>query len=133
MLYIESRRLGRKTALGFLMLAFVIGAQVLVGGWGLYQMHREMSSQLVSLSDFQVESLRLKVGLNEMRKLEKDILLSGASSATGINSAENRWQSALNNALKQVEHLLSEVNENQEHAALFNQLSPPPQPAQVSA
>mgnify|MGYP003589894818 CR=1 FL=1 len=40
MLYIESRRLGRKTALGFLMLAFVIGAQVLVGGWGLYQMHR---------------------------------------------------------------------------------------------
>ena len=81
MLYIESRRLGRKTALGFLMLAFVIGAQVLVGGWGLYQMHREMSSQLVSLSDFQVESLRLKVGLNEMRKLEKDKQLNASQRA----------------------------------------------------
>lgn len=53
MLYIESRRLGRKTALGFILLAFVMMTQVLVGGWGLYQMHREMSSQLVSLSDLQ--------------------------------------------------------------------------------
>ena len=126
MLYIESRRLGRKTALGFLMLAFVIVAQVLLGGWGLYQMHREMSSQLVSLSDFQVESLELKARLNEMRKLEKDILLSGASLANNINNAETRWQSALDNTLQQVDRLLSEVNESQEHAALFKQLTPPP-------
>ena len=126
MLYIESRRLGRKTALGFFLLALVIVAQVVLGGVGLYQMHREMSIRLVNLSDLQVESLELKARLNEMRKLEKDILLADLSATTNINASETRWKTAVNNTLKQIDRLLSEINDSQLHAELFKQLAPPP-------
>jgi diguanylate cyclase (GGDEF)-like protein len=104
MLYIESRRLGRSTVFGFLCLAIVILVQAVFGGWGLYRLHDELSSGLVSLSDTQVEALELKSRLVTLRKLEKDILL-GSQSPRELETANLRWQGELKDIYTQFSRL----------------------------
>lgn len=108
MLFLESKRLGRITALGFSALALVIVVQGIFGGWGLYRLHQELTSALVNLSDAQVEALELNVKLVTLRKFEKDILLNYRS-VPDRRIAEARWEEMLTSAMAQLEFMAAEV------------------------
>ena len=111
MLYRESRRLGRQTSLGFIVLALIIVVQMGFSGWSLHRMYREMSVTLISLSDIQLESLELKSVLGEVRRLEKDILLASEAGDKELATAEKRWHESLERASAQLARLKKEAKE----------------------
>ena len=94
MLYIESKRLGRSTAIGLLSITFVILVQGLFGALKMVEFNDDLSDSLVLYSDTQLEALTLKGMLINLRKLEKDILLHNQS-PTDLQRVNARWQKAL--------------------------------------
>ena len=93
MLYIESKRLGRSTAIGLLSIAVIILLQGLFGAWKMEQLTDDLSKALVVFSDTQVEALTLKGMLINLRKLEKDLLLYNQSPEEE-KRVLRRWQKA---------------------------------------
>ncbi len=79
MLYKESKRLGRSTAIGLLIIVIVILLQGLFGAWKMKQLSNELSQKLIKVSHVQIQVLTLKSMLINLRKLEKDILLHNHS------------------------------------------------------
>lgn len=112
MLYHESRRLGRTTILGFLVLALTILLQMGFSGWTLHRMYREMSVTLVNLSDVQIEALELKARVGDLRRFEKDILLAGKEDGDELAQAEKRWADSLEQAFLQVSKIRQEGTEH---------------------
>lgn len=112
MLYHESRRLGRTTILGFLVLALTILLQMGFSGWTLQRMYREMSVTLINLSDVQIEALELKARVGDLRRFEKDILLAGKEDGDGLVHAEKRWADSLEQAFLQVSKIRQEGAEH---------------------
>ncbi len=68
MLYKESRRLGQITRAGFIALALIVIGQLAFSAWSLLALHRDMSTELVSFSDHQLEALELKALIGEVRR-----------------------------------------------------------------
>lgn len=110
MLYLESRRLGRTTVVGFLSLALLIFAQGIYGVWRLDRLNDKLAHTLVSLSDIQVDGLTLQIRLANMRKLEKDLLLSG-SQRVAFEAAHTRWRAEVKAVRAQVVRLQEEFKE----------------------
>jgi diguanylate cyclase (GGDEF)-like protein len=110
-LYSESRRLGRSTTLGFLCIVLVIVIQSFFGAWKMNELSDELSQALVNYSDNQLEALKLKVILVNLRKLEKDILLS-SEELQETTLALKRWQGELASAQQQLKQMELELNES---------------------
>ncbi|MGF1764399.1 putative bifunctional diguanylate cyclase/phosphodiesterase [Aliivibrio kagoshimensis] len=111
MLYIESRRLGRSTALGLLSIAFLILVQGMFSAWKMEQLTNELSENLVTFSDSQLEGLTLKSMVINLRKLEKDILLYH-DSPEEFQRSQTRWSNTLASTEVQFEILEEELQEN---------------------
>ena len=112
MLYIESKRLGKNTAIGLLSIAFIILLQGVFGAWEMEKITDESSNALVVFSDTQVESLTLKSMLINLRKLEKDTLLYNKTSFDKKRT-RIRWERALLETNMQFLKLEEELNESE--------------------
>ena len=110
MLYKESRRLGQITRAGFIGLALIVIGQLAFSGWSLIALHRDMSIQLVSFSDHQLEALELKALIGDVRRYEKDILLAAAEQGDTWRIARQRWRDSLARSFAQVGKLRDEVD-----------------------
>lgn len=111
MLYKESRRLGQITRAGFIALALIVIGQLAFSAWSLLALHRDMSTELVSFSDHQLEALELKVLIGEVRRHEKDILLAAAERGDAWYAARQRWRDSLAQSFAQIAKLQTEVAE----------------------
>lgn len=118
MLYIESKRLGRGTAVGLLSIAFVFLVQGLFGAWKMKQLSNELSETLVRVSHSQVEILTLKSMLINLRKLEKDILLHNQSTVD-FARVKNRWKNALQETNQQFLTIDLEIQQSQHDEKLL--------------
>lgn len=114
MLYIESKRLGRSTAIGLLSIAVIILLQGLFGAWKMEQLTDDLSKSLVVFSDTQVEALTLKGMLINLRKLEKDILLYNQSPEEE-QRVLSRWQKAQLETKQQFIKMELELQESEVH------------------
>ena len=121
MLYIESKRLGKNTAIGLLSIAFIILLQGVFGAWEMEKITDESSNGLVVFSDTQVESLTLKSMLINLRKLEKDTLLYNKTSFDKKRT-RIRWERALLETNIQFLKLEEELNESEIKAKSFSSL-----------
>ena len=121
MLYIESKRLGKNTAIGLLSIAFIILLQGVFGAWEMEKITDESSNALVVFSDTQVESLTLKSMLINLRKLEKDTLLYNKTSFDKKRT-RIRWERALLETNMQFLKLEEELNESEIKAKSFSSL-----------